>query len=211
MRSVPEIYKKFNKLLKKGTLEIRKIRPEEPASYIPKVPNVIKRNYIELLIDNSDPDIEKRLFNGLAKHFIVVSRNYKTKTFKDNLDKLTSLPVDSNNKIPDNIPDPYMFMYFTCSGEYGIGISFKILQSGTFITDKESFYDTADLRDLSIKKKNKISMLIFSMKYSDSINSIFKEINSCIHLPEKEKETVKKVQKPLKKRSTRRPERQKRP
>lgn len=175
-------YVKTSNCIKNKIIYISKIRGDKKISYDKKL-MIIKRPYIELITDQK---YAKYLYNALSSKFIIVSRDYKEKIIVDNLDTLKIVPLQKNQVIPKSIQDPFKIKFSKPSGQYGIGISFKIDKKDNedeilSLYDDLSFYDTKDLRDLETDTyKEKTSLLIFVKNIKHNIVDIFKNLESVL-------------------------------
>jgi hypothetical protein len=171
-------YVKTSRFIKNKIIHVLKIRGDKKIKYDKNV-MIIKRPYIELITDQKHANY---LFNVLSSKFIIVLRNYKERSINDNLDTLKIVPLQKNQVIPKSIQDPFKIKFSKPSGQYGIGISFKIDKADNgdevmTLNDDLSFYDTKDLRDLETDTfKEKTSLLIFVKNIKHNIVDIFQTL-----------------------------------
>lgn len=180
-----EAYKNLQNLVSSGKVVMKKVRGSNPVLSDGKYQLI--RPYVEILVDSKQSDTE--LYKKLDPYFTIIIRNYETRKIMDNLLSLCSVAIQEyNEKKADNLPnsvlDPYSVKFSRPRGQFGIGITFERLGNNNTIklAEKQSFYDTKDLRDLQDSKDypDKTSVLIFVNKITHTNDYIYKILNSVL-------------------------------
>ena len=167
-------YQKISHYIQKGVIGINKIRGQDPQSG-----TLIERPYIEIILFKSQK--ASTFMELFVKKYIVILRDYSTKTIIDNLSSLKSAALKKDDYIPNSIHDPFNILFFKPYGQYGLGISFDVSPENIKLHQELSFYDTKDLRDLDTEEfKDHASIMIFSKSIKHTIYTILDDLEKVL-------------------------------